>query len=162
MNCHCRETETERESFQSSAFLGVTASQRKEAQSGCVPLSSIDDTYKFPPILAPSLDPKFTLQLSTYLLLWVCKFVYFLSTHNPHWQNRCTRNCAALFTVNHIDDASTVSTKAHPMEGSHHHHKDPHCRKTSEHHSNHCKYGSNYHHHDKGSNHHHNISGPSQ
>jgi hypothetical protein len=36
-----------------------------------------------------------------YLLLWVCRFVYFLSTHNLHWQNRCARNCAALFTVNH-------------------------------------------------------------
>jgi hypothetical protein len=85
MNCHFtslhyssgRDTHTERErerererAFSLAAFLGVTASQRKEAQCGCVPISSSDDIpYKFPPILAPSLDPKFTLQLSMYLLL---------------------------------------------------------------------------------------------
>jgi hypothetical protein len=55
----------------------------------------------------------------------------------------CTFYCQplllAVYSLNHhhIDHASTMSTKAHQMEGSHHHHKDPHCRKTSEHHSNH-------------------------
>ncbi len=57
MNCHftplhCssgRETERQRERpFSLAAILGVTASQRKEAQSGCVPLSSIDDTLQVP------------------------------------------------------------------------------------------------------------------
>ncbi len=73
----------------------------------------------------------------------------------------CTFYCQPLLLAvyslhhHHIDHASTVSTKAHHMEGFHHHQKDHHCRKTSEHHSNHCKYGSNYHHHDKGSDHHH-------
>lgn len=49
--CHCffpcttAQVERHRErAFSLAAFLGVTASQRKETQCGCVPLSSIDDT----------------------------------------------------------------------------------------------------------------------
>jgi hypothetical protein len=179
MNCHFtplhyssgRETERERASSL-PAFLGVTASQRKEAQSGCVPLSSIDDTLQVPSHSSTFPWPQVhssTFNVPASLSVQVCLFSFHPQptlTEQVHKKLCCTRNSVCqpllLAVYHHIDHASTVSTKAHPMEGSHHHHKDPHCRKTSEHHSNHCKYGSNYHHHDNGSDHHHNISGPSQ